>query len=116
MPASTPTAPRSSDIVAATYPAIARHLKPAIPALTKRLADGLGLAEDPGPGGDSFGMHRCRLLADAVVRAHEHSGPGGARLSDVETRFAEEGLSLDRPYLNPRSADDYALALPVPRP
>jgi len=107
---------RAADIVAATYPAIARHLKPAIPALTKRLADGLGLAEDPGPGGDSFGMHRCRLLADAVVRAHEHSGPGGARLSDVETRFAEEGLSLDRPYLNPRSADDYALALPVPRP
>jgi class II lanthipeptide synthase len=104
---------RAADIVAATYPAIACHLKPAIPALTKPLAEGLGLAEDPGPAGDSFGMHRCRLLADAVVRAHER-GTGSAQASpeDVEARFGEEGISLDRPYLNPGSADDYALLLP----
>jgi HopA1 effector protein family len=102
---------RASDIVAATYPAIACHLKPAIPALTKPLAEGLGLAEDPRSAGDSFGMHRCQLLADALVRAHERAGSAEARLEDVEARFNEEGISLDRPYLNPGSADDYALPL-----
>jgi hypothetical protein len=103
---------RAAEIVTATYPAIARYLKPAVPALTKPLADGLGLAEDPGPDNDSFGMHRCQLIADAVIQAREHgAGPAGARLSDVEARFGEEGLSLDRPYLNPRSADDYTLPL-----
>ncbi len=48
-------------------------------------------------------MHRCRLLADAIVRAHER-GAGQARLEDVEARFGEEGISLDRPYLNPGSS------------
>ena len=104
-----------TDIVAATYPAIGGHLKPAIPALTKPLAEGLGLAEDPRPAGDSFGMHRCRLLAEAVVRAHERRpGPAQARLEDVEARFGAEGISLDRPYLNPGSADDYALPPTAP--
>lgn len=108
---------RVADIVAATYPAIACHLKPAIPALTKPLAEGLGLAEDPGSASDSFGMHRCRLLADALVRAYERGADSAqARLEDVEARFNEEGISLDRPYLNPASADDYALPLPAPRP
>jgi hypothetical protein len=103
---------RAAEIVASAYPAIAGHLKPAVPALTKRLADGLGLAEDPGPDSGSFGMHRCQLIADAVIRACEHgAGPAGAQLSDVEARFGEEGLSLDRPYLNPGSADHYALPL-----
>lgn len=108
---------RAADIVATTYPAVAGHLKPAIPALTKPLADGLALAEEPRPAGDSFGMHRCRLLADAIIRAHERgAGSAQARLEDVEARFTEEGISLDRPYLNPESADDYALPLPALRP
>ncbi len=108
---------RAADIVAATYPAIACHLKPAIPALTKPLAEGLGLAEEPRPAGDSFGMHRCQLLADALVRAHERgAGSAQARVEDVEARFSEEGISLDRPYLNPGSADKYALPLSAPRP
>jgi hypothetical protein len=108
---------RAADIVAATYPAIAGHLKPAVPALTKPLAEGLSLAEDPGQANGSFGMHRCQLLAEAVIRAHERAAdPAKATIEDVEARFDEEGVSLDRPYLNPGSADDYALALPVPRP
>src|SRR5439155_2767160 len=37
-----------------------------IPAFTKRLAHGLGLAEDP-PDGDSFGLNRCTLLARALT-------------------------------------------------
>ena len=40
-------------------------LKPETPALTKPLAPGVGFAEDPGRG-NSFGLHRCCLLADGM--------------------------------------------------
>lgn len=87
--------------------AVAPSLRPAIPALTKALAPGVGLAEDPG-NGLSFGEHRCRLIADGLVRAN---GLGKISLSDrlrvVLERFAEERIDLDRPYLNPGSEDAY---------
>ena len=51
-----------------------------VPALTLRLAPGLGFAEDPA-GGVSFGAHRCRLIAAALVEAHE-AGLTAARRPD----------------------------------
>jgi hypothetical protein len=49
------------DALLTIYQEIARHLKPKIPAFTKQLAPGVGLAEDPGLV-ESFGEHRCPLL------------------------------------------------------
>ncbi len=86
------------------------HLRPGTPALTKPLAGGLGVAEGP-PGAESFGMHRCGLLADAAVRAFElglHTTP--ERLTLVEQHFDEQGIDFDHPYLNAGSVDDYELA------
>jgi class II lanthipeptide synthase len=84
------------------------ELKKATPVFTKVLAPGLGLAEEPAVSGDSFGMDRCRVLAEAIVRIHER---GAARASDrlavVEEVFAEDGISLATPYLNPGSSDGY---------
>jgi hypothetical protein len=89
---------------------VAGHLRAGTPALTKPLAEGLALAEDP-PGGESFGMHRCSLLAQAATRGFERGAGGAAeRLSLVERHFEEHGISFDRPYLNPGSADEYELA------
>ncbi len=79
-----------------------------VPALTKTLAPGLGLAEDPGSQLDSFGTHRCRLLAEGLIQAHKigrHSLR--ERLVVVEDRFAEDGLSLEKPFLNSGSIDVY---------
>jgi HopA1 effector protein family len=69
----------------------------------------LGLAEDPGDG-QSFGMHRAALLARAAVRAHElgcTSAP--ERAAVVSETFDEQGLDVDRPYLNAGSTDHYGL-------
>lgn len=88
---------------------VAGHLRPGTPAFTKRLADGLGAAEDP-PGPDSFGTHRCGLLAEAMVRAFElelETTP--ERLELVEQHFDEHEVGFDRPYLNAGSADEYEL-------
>jgi hypothetical protein len=89
---------------------LAEHLRPSAPALTKPLADGLAVAESPA-NAESFGMHRCGLLAEAAVRAFElglHATPD--RLDLVEQHFDEQGIEIDRPYLNAGSVDDYELA------
>ncbi len=87
--------------------AVAEHLRAGTPALTKPLGEGLGLAEDP-PGGDSFGMDRCGLLAEAMVGCAELGlQTNEERLALVERTFDERGVDLDRPYLNADSADRY---------
>jgi len=91
--------------------AVAEHLRPGTPALTKPLGEGLGLAEDP-PGGDSFGMDRCGLLAEAMVRAFELGcSRREEQLALVAATFDERGIDFERPYLNADSTDEYE---PVP--
>ncbi|HKY06207.1 MAG TPA: T3SS effector HopA1 family protein, partial [Blastocatellia bacterium] len=84
-------------------------LKPGVPLFTKRLRDGVGLAESP-THGESFGMHRSRLVAEACVDAWlDGAQDARTRLAYTETRFEAEGLSLARPYLNPGSRDVYEI-------
>ena len=96
--------------VRACHAEIADVLDPRTPAFTKKLAPGLAIAEEPPGSTESFGMHRCRLVAEAVLQAGE--GPGTSvqrRLEAVSTRFDEDGLCLAKPFLNPGSADAYDL-------
>jgi HopA1 effector protein family len=103
---------RVRDAVLEVYPRLASGLKPAIPALTKELAPGLGFAEDPGVELTSFGMSRCMILADAIIRAAERGLDGPReRLDVVRERFAEDGIALERPYLNGASTDSYVFAV-----
>ena len=91
-----------------TAAALTTHLRPRIPALTLELAPGVGLAEDAG--GGSFGQRRCSLLAEGIVRAHEQRlvAPGD-QLDAVAARFAEDGVLIDAPYLEPSLAGSHAL-------
>lgn len=85
------------------------------PAFTKEIAFGVGLAEDPGHG-ESFGQHRCRALAEALVRADERAQRAlSARMETVEEVFTECGIDLRHPHLNNRGRVgryDVRLALP----
>ncbi len=108
--------PAARDALEESYPRIASHLKPAVPAFTKRLADGIGIAENVGDG-DSFGLHRCRLLADGLIRAYERNITStDERLRVVKERFSEDGISLDAPYLSAGSNDDYEFSRRCMRP
>ena len=104
---------RAKEILEGVYQKIAAHLKYAIPAFSKRLAPGLGVAEDVGRAAVSFGMHRSRVLADGMLRAYEK---GTTQLQDrvqtVVERFAEEGISMEAPFLNPGSSDAYLFRVP----
>jgi len=87
--------------------ALGPHLADGAPAFSKPLARGLALAEEPG-NGQSFGEHRCQLLAEAIVAASEHGlRTVDQRLAIVRERFRDAGVSLDAPYLRPGSDDAY---------
>lgn len=94
-------------VLAGVYEELRQHLRPDAPLFTKPLADGLALAEEPYTG-ESFGMQRCRILAEGILSAHARGlRDDGPRLEEVERRFAAYGLRLDAPHLNPRSIDQY---------
>jgi hypothetical protein len=68
----------------------------------------VGLAEDAD--GQSFGIQRCALLADGIVRAHEQGVVGiDARVEAVAARFAEDGVAIDAPYLAPSKEGRHVL-------
>ena len=75
----------------------------------REIAAGLAFAESP-PTRESFGMHRCGLIAEGLLAALKR----GAQ--DVETRLAilrahltAYGLDLDRLERNPSSRYPYSL-------
>lgn len=96
-----------TNLLAQLHPGMQSGLGDETPLFTKLLAPGLGFAEDPG-NGESFGMSRCRLLAEAVVEAfHNGQQTVAARLQATERRFRDAGVSLTAPHLNFASIDDY---------
>jgi hypothetical protein len=105
-----------SGIVRLIYCKIEANLNQRVPAFTKRLAPGLGLAEDPGRKLDSFGLHRCRLLAEGLIRASRQRNDSlPHRLQVVSDHFAKNGISLEKPFLSPGSKDVYHFELPKPQ-
>jgi hypothetical protein len=85
----------------------ASSLREDVPIFTLQLASGLGLAEDPETG-ESFGMNRCRHVAEALWNAHLRGLLGEERLCAVKEKFQQQNLDFQRPYLNPGSVDLYA--------
>lgn len=83
-------------------------LRESSPLFTKEIARGVGLAENPRTG-ESFGQHRCRLVALGVWRAFTRGQMRrSARCAHVLDAFQEAGLDPLRPYLGAATAmDDY---------
>ena len=103
-----------SAILEKIYRALETSLQPATPALTKRLAAGVGIAESP-PSDLSFGLSRSRALAEGMLRAYEASKTSiEDQLRSVEECFIEDGFDFESPYLNLGSLDQFEL-LPLPR-
>jgi len=94
-------------LLAPIYDMVHAYLRPDTPLFTRRLAPGLAFAEDPGTT-ESFGQHRCRLLAAGFWRAYELQATSRTeRLEIIHKHFAEAGIDLDRPHLNATTREDY---------
>lgn len=85
---------------------LADQLQADVPPLTRRLAAGLALAENPG-GNESFGMKRCRLVAEGVWAAGTAARDDA--VSTVVQSLEEHGIDPRRPHLEPGSEHDYSL-------
>jgi hypothetical protein len=99
--------PRAAAVLPQIHEALRPRLAEAVPLFTRTLAHGLGLAEDP-QSDESFGQHRCRVVAEAMWRAFADGATGAARLDHVARAFADLGFDPERLYLQPGSGDDYS--------
>jgi hypothetical protein len=106
-----PALPRE---VTAIYSALGAVLVDGSPRLTLPLARGVAVAEDPGDA-QSFGQHRCRIIAEALTgEGRELPPPNTAegvvrRAAAIAEEFEARGLDPDRPYLGPGSRRNYRL-------
>ncbi|MEX1080234.1 MAG: lanthionine synthetase LanC family protein [Homoserinimonas sp.] len=100
-------------IVASIYESVSARLAELTPPFAKPLAPGLAIAEDPGHG-ESFGAHRCRLLAEGLVAAEQQARrTESGRLEAVAEHMVDSGVDLTRPFLSESGPDRYAV-LDVP--
>jgi hypothetical protein len=77
-----------------------------IPWMTKPLAPGLAIAEQPqDPTQPCFGLHRCKIIAESLLDAHASDDSVQGPVNKLVDRFSQLGLDLHRPYLNPGSGD-----------
>jgi hypothetical protein len=80
----------------------------ATPLFTKRLRRGIAAAVEPGTG-ESFGSHRSRLVAEALVEAwSSRAQTPKLRFDAVERRFKAEGLDVTKPWAGPTGVDPFA--------
>ena len=99
--------PLVRELVPEAHAAAAGALGADVPLFARPLAPGAALAEDPG-NGESFGMHRCRLLAEGLCAAWRAGRRGTReRLHAVREAFARGGVSLDAPWRAAASAGRY---------
>jgi len=86
-------------------PSISNHLLSDTPLFTKKLADGLGFAEEPGTG-ESFGMYRCQLLAKSIYNTWLSGDIN--RVTSVFKELERQGVNNKHPYLcHGAQRDDY---------
>ena len=92
------------------YGAVDQHLHPEVPKLTLKLADGLGIAEDPPDEDQSFGLHRCRLVAQGIADAFgANTREPDEVLGAIQRRFLVAGIPPQRPHMNGFDGSDYYL-------
>jgi hypothetical protein len=92
----------------AIHTAMQDQLWPVVPGMTRALAPGLGLAEDPRTETESFGTQRCRLLAEGILVAHEQYPNDGDQFETAVRRYLiEAGVNALWPHLCPDSVADY---------
>lgn len=89
------------DLIQSVHAAIASRMRPATPLFARPLAPGLAWAEGP-PSGESFGMHRCRLVAEGLVLAFERGAhKAEERIGAVLERLTGYGLDIGAVERNP---------------
>jgi lantibiotic biosynthesis protein len=97
---------RVEAVIGQIHAAVDDGLRPEVPLFTRRLARGLGYAEDP-DGSSSFGQHRCQLVAESLCQSFLVGEVDRDRRADaLASVFLRAGLDPRRPHLGPGSGED----------
>lgn len=86
-------------VLMAVHRRVAGLLDERTPPLALRLRPGLAVADDPETG-ESFGQHRCRLVAAGLER--------GRTVEAAAAGLVAGGIDPERPHMNPGSSEDYS--------
>lgn len=94
-------------IVQRVHHEIRRHLRTTVPLFSRRLHNGLALAEDPRDT-LSFGFSRAKTIADALISCLANKG-GERRqfIQSVQSAFESQGIDPMNPYALKVNVDDY---------
>ncbi|MBD2664911.1 hypothetical protein B6N60_01020 [Richelia sinica FACHB-800] len=102
---------RIREILQVIYEKNQSYFQPDIPLFTKRLAPGLGLAEEPNQKfaeKESFGMNRCQIVANGLLTAwYKGEESPEKRMQAIYEQFNLLRIDLKHIYLNPESEDIY---------
>lgn len=83
------------------------------PFLTKILAPGIALAEEPDlkiSEEESFSKNRCQIIANGLLEAWQKGKDSpDSRMATIINHFDQNGIDLRQPYLNRKSNDIYSL-------
>jgi hypothetical protein len=98
-----------TELMLDVHPEIEDALGDDVPLFSKRLAKGLGVAEDPGTS-ESFGQSRCRRMAEAVWNCYlRDEQTTEARWAEFRRQLQGAGIDPELPHLNAGSLDWYEL-------
>jgi HopA1 effector protein family len=85
---------RGRSVIDHARAALTGELRAATPPLTLSIGHGVAVCDDPGTG-ESFGEHRCRLIAEGLqTRSHANG-----EVAAIAKRFRRARVPPDRPYL-----------------
>jgi hypothetical protein len=99
----------TADLMLDVHPEVAEFLGDSVPLFSKRVAKGLGVAEDPGTG-ESFGQSRCHRLAESVWNCHQQGEQSlQARWAEFRRLLKKNGIDSQHLHLNAGSMDWYEL-------
>jgi hypothetical protein len=102
--------PQARECLSGVHAEVEDHLVAEVPMLTKHVAPGVGIAEDP-DNGLSFGQHRCELVTRGLWKAHLDQRHGWqSKCEAIAEEFRQENLDVIRPYLSAGSHDVYRLS------
>ena len=99
----------AAELMLDVHPQIADFLEDDVPLFSKKVAKGLGVAEDPGTG-ESFGQSRCHRLAQSIWDCYQSGDQSDdGRLKKFRTLLSQSGINPDHLHLNAGSLDWYQL-------
>jgi hypothetical protein len=99
----------ATELMVDVHPLVAGFLEEEVPLFTKKLAAGLGVAEDPGTS-ESFGQSRCRCLAESVWNCYQRGDQSPqSRRKEFQRLSQQKGIHPEMAHLNAGSMDWYEL-------